>query len=367
MTAAWQPESSVLEKFLLGFEGTELRAELRSLLTAGLAGVAIFPRNFTSLAGLRSLTAKIRAAAGPPVLIGIDQEGGRRFSLPEPFTQWPSAAELGTLDDAELVEQVARAMARELRAVGCNLNFAPMLDLAINPDSPVTAQRSFGADPRQVARLGAAVIRGLAAEGVLACAKHFPGHGDTQVNPHTDLPVFEGTRERLQQIDLVPFAEAIHAGVPVMMTAHILLPQIDADRPASLSRKILAGLLRQELRFEGAVLADDLEMGALSRRRTPGDAAVETFLAGSDLALLCHEWAAVRPTLEAVERASRQGLFLEAEWKASHERIEHLRSLCSGGLQAATLPTPDLKIVGCAEHRALARAIRERIGMRRRV
>ena len=214
---------------MLGFPGREISEELTQLLAGGLAGVAIYPRNFRDLAELSCLTRAIRQAAAHPVLIGIDQEGGTKFSLGEPFTPWPSPAELGRLGDPSIVEQLARAMARELRAAGVNLNFAPMLDLASNPNSPVTSGRSFASDPRHVAQLGCAFLRGLQAEGVLACAKHFPGHGDAAVDPHLDLPRFDGTRERLMAQELVPFSSAIKAGVQAIMTAHILIPRIDSD------------------------------------------------------------------------------------------------------------------------------------------
>ncbi len=355
-------EAPALGKFVLGFHGTTLPDELAALLERGLAGVAIFRRNFESVDGLRALTGEIRRAAGQPVLIGIDQEGGTRFALKEPFTVWPEPAELGVADDPQLVEPMARAMARELAAVGCNLNFAPMLDLAMNPASPVTQHRSFGVDPHKVAQFGAAFIRGLAAEGILACAKHFPGHGDTQVDPHEDLPVFQGTAERLERLEFVPFAQAISTGVPVIMTAHILLPQIDPARPASLSRRILSDTLRQGLGFCGVVLADDLGMGAIARRARPGEAAVETFLAGSDLALLCHDRAAVGPALEAVQKALDHGRFDPAEWQTSHARIRALRARAERSAQE----TPSLEVVGCAQHRALAADLRARIKTARR-
>ncbi len=354
-------ETSVVERFLLGFEGTSLPEELSALLAQGLAGVTIFHRNFTSPEGLRLLTREIRRAASRPVLISIDQEGGTRFALPEPFTIWPTPAELGLVGDAAVVEQMARAMARELRAAGCNLNFAPMLDLAMNPASPVTTERSLGADPRKVARLGAAFIRGLQGGGVLACAKHYPGHGDTQVDPHVDLPVFHGTIDRLKHVELVPFAEAISSSVPVIMTAHILLSQIDPERPASLSRVMLSKILRQQMGFRGVILADDLGMGAIAQRLGPGDAAVETFLAGSDLALLCHDWSAVRPALEATQKALDHGLIHEAKQQASHRRIESLRAEAEAGADEV----PGLDVVGCAEHRALAEEIRARIAQAR--
>lgn len=355
MVSAWQPEPAVLGKFLIGFEGTTLPAELRYLLPRGLAGVAIFRRNWKRTEDLRALSEEVRAAAARPVLIGIDQEGGRKFALPEPFTPWPPASELGRLGDAALVEDMARAMARELRAVGCNLNFAPMLDLHLNPSSPVTTERSFGSDPNQVARLGAAFLRGLAAEGVLGCAKHFPGHGDAQVDPHEDLPVFHGDGTRLEQVELVPFAGAVAAGAPMVMTAHILLPKIDPEQPASLSPKLLRGTLRGKLGFAGVILADDLGMGAIRRRYGLGDATVRAIQAGSDLVALCHDWSAVRPAIEAVEEALRDGLFAEADRQASHARIARLCRQASSGSEV------DLNVIGCAAHCALSAEIRARI------
>src|SRR5882672_6696241 len=347
---------SVLARFMLGFDGEILPAELAGYLERGLAGVVLYNRNFRSVQRLRELTAEIRRAAGHPVLIGIDQEGGTRFALGEPFTAWPSAAELGRAGDVALVEQVARAMAVELRAAGCNLNFAPMLDLNVHPESPVTKDRSFGADPQLVARMGVAFDRGLRTGRVLSCAKHFPGHGDTVVDPHLDLPVFMGTMDRLESQELVPFAAAVAAGVPMIMTAHILLPRIDPENPASLSRILLSEILRQSMRFRGAILADDLGMGAIAKRYGPGEAAVRTLRAGSDIAMLCHDWSAVAPAIAAVEKAHKEKLFEQIEWNASLDRIEQA---CA---QAELLEQkPPIDIIGCEKHRALAMAIRARL------
>jgi beta-N-acetylhexosaminidase len=347
---------SVLTRFMLGFEGANLPSELTDYLACGLAGIALYARNFHSPSHLREITSAIRRAARHPVLIGIDQEGGTRFALKEPFTVWPSAEELGRTGDVELVAQAARAIALELRAAGCNLNFAPMLDLHVNPESPVTKDRSLGADPLRVAKMGVAFHKGLREGGVLSCAKHFPGHGDALVDPHVDLPVFKGTMERLDSFELVPFAAAIAAGVPLVMTAHILLPGIDPQQPASLSRKMLDGVLRRRMGFQGAILADDLGMGAIARSFGPGEAAIRTLQAGADIAMLCHNWMAVGPALGAVRRAHDNGRFDAAEWRASFERIERICALAE-----SPEPQPPLEIIGCAEHRALAGKIRARL------
>lgn len=354
--SATAPRDSVLARFMLGFDGDSLPSELADYLARGLAGVVLYQRNFRSAEDLRQLTSAIRRAAGRPVLIGIDQEGGTRFALREPFTAWPSAADLGGLGDAEPAEHVARAMALELRAVGCNLNFAPMLDLHTNAESPVTKDRSFGADPQLVAKMGVAFVRGLHSGGALSCAKHFPGHGDAAVDPHLDLPVFDGTMERLESTELVPFAAAVAAGVPLVMTAHILLPRINPDAPASLSRGILHGALRRGMNFNGVILADDLGMGAIAKRYGAGEAAVQTILAGTDVAMLCHDWRSVRPTIAAVTKARQEGRFDEDEWRISLGRIE---SVCAQSEAAG--PPPPLSIIGCNEHVSLAKQIRDRL------
>jgi beta-N-acetylhexosaminidase len=351
-----KPRDSVVAHFMLGFQGDSLPSELAEYLAQGLAGVVIYQRNFSSAEQLLDLTAAIRKAAGRPILIGIDQEGGTRFALKMPFTQWPSATELGKLGDVEAAEKIARAMAAELRAVGCNLDFAPMLDLHVNPASPVTMDRSFGSDPNLVARMGVAFACGLQQGGVLSCAKHFPGHGDAAVDPHLDVPVFAGTMERLESAELVPFRAAVAVGIALIMTAHILLPHIDAENPASLSRLMLDHVLRRSMKFDGIILADDLGMGAIEKRYGPGDAAARTIQAGTDVAMLCHDWSAVAPAIDAVRKARQDGLFDENEWQASISRIDRVCDLAE-----KVAKHPSIEILGCKENRQLAEEIRSRL------
>jgi beta-N-acetylhexosaminidase len=351
-----KPRDSVLAHFMLGFPGNSLPRELADYLAQGLAGVVIYKRNFASIEQLLDLTAAIREAAKRPVLIGIDQEGGTRFALEKPFTRWPSATELGQSGEAEATEQIACAMAAELRSVGCNLDFAPMLDLHVNPESPVTRDRSFGSDPTLVARMGAAFDRGLRQGGVLSCAKHFPGHGDAAVDPHLDLPVFAGTMARLESTELVPFAAAVESGTQLIMTAHILLPQIDADNPASLSRLMLDQVLRRGMKFDGIILADDLGMGAIAKRYGPGDAAVRAIRAGTDIVMLCHEWAAAVPAIDAVRNARNDRQFDEGEWQASLKRIERICNL------AETVgECPSIEVIGAEENQRLSERFRSRL------
>jgi beta-N-acetylhexosaminidase len=362
MSRAAQPDSlspaNVAERFLLGFEGTSLPGELRVLLSQGLAGVALYRRNWETVEGLCALTREIRAAAGRPVLIGMDAEPGGTFALPEPFTQWPTAAALGALIDPALVQRMAQAIGTELCAAGANLNFSPMLDLHAHADSPVTKDRSFGADPQIVGALGAAFIRGLRDAGVMACAKHYPGHGDALLDPHSDLPVFRGTSERLDTMELVPFAAAIQEGVQLIMTAHILLPEIEPKRPASLSRKLVEHTLRERMGFGGAVLADDLGMGAIRSRFGIREAAVEAIRAGSDIVMLCHDWAEVAPANEAVAVLTSHKHNIK-EWRASHERIEWIRDALKSAEKEIAAKGPG--VIGCAKHKVLSEEIKKRL------
>lgn len=354
--------AEVLSKFILGFPRRELPTDLRAYLAGGLGGVILFPRNFSGIDELHSLCEEIHRAAGRSVLICIDQEGGPRFSLPEPFTQWPSAEELGALDDLAVVEKIAAALGSELQAAGCNLDFAPMLDLHLHRESAVTKQRSFGTDPKHVGECGAAFARGLRNAGVLACAKHFPGHGDTKLDPHETLPSFDGSMERLHEMELVPFARLIQDAVPMIMTAHILLPRLDADAPATLSRTILTTMLRESMRFEGVILADDLGMGAIRERLGQEKAAIETFRAGSDMALLCHEWSDVRPVLEATAEALQSGVFAHPEWQASQRRIQRVIESTDNAMARRH----SLEIVGCEKNGAMAEAANRQIREKRR-
>jgi beta-N-acetylhexosaminidase len=235
------------------------------------------------------------------------------------------------------------------------LNFAPMLDLHINPSSPVTMVRSFGADAELVGRMGAAFLEGLAETGVLGCAKHFPGHGDTYVDPHKNLPVFHGTAQRLAEVELVPFAAAIAAGAATIMTAHILLPKIDAEYPASLSRTMLTDTLRERMNFQGLILADDLGMGAITKRYALGEAAVATFAAGTDIAMICHDATLIPEAFAATARAVEEGKLSAEEWKMAGKRINRVLA----GISASAKTSLD--IVGCAEHQALSTSLREKI------
>ena len=232
---------------------------------------------------MRQLTADLREVMGEHALIALDQEGGsvvRATFLPQP----PAAMALGAGGDADACEAVGAAVARGLRSLGINWNFAPVLDVNNNPANPVIAERSFSEDPRQVALLAGAWMRGALGEGVACCVKHFPGHGDTHVDSHRDLPVVDKSLDELRALELLPFA-ALKDEAPAMMTAHIVYPQLDPEHPATLSRRILGGLLREEMGYDGVVITDSLVMKAIHERYGHPRAAVLTLAAGADMAM----------------------------------------------------------------------------------
>ena len=249
---------------LAGFAGTTAPAWLSRELDEGLGGVVLFARNVGEQEELRNLTGSIRVS--PETVVAIDEEGGDVTRLEaDRGSSVPGHLALGAVDDLALTEQIARALADELSAVGITLNLAPVADVNTNPLNPVIGVRSFGADPALVSRHVAVFVTGLQAGGVAACAKHFPGHGATDVDSHLDLPVVRATREELLAGELLPFRAAVAAGARAIMSAHLVVPSID-EVPATLSHAQLTGLLRDELGFTRAIVTDALEMKAVARR-----------------------------------------------------------------------------------------------------
>ncbi|WP_169979629.1 glycoside hydrolase family 3 protein [Microbispora sp. H10836] len=267
---------------LPGFAGTTAPDWVRRRLAGGLAGVVLFSRNVDTPAQLAALTSALRAE-NPDILIGIDEEAGEVTRLEaRTGSSRPGNYALGVVDDVELTERVARDIGRDLRAAGVNIDFAPAADVNSNPDNPVIGLRSFGADPLLVARHTAAWIRGLQSTGVAACAKHFPGHGDTSVDSHHGVPRVAVSREELAEVELWPFRVAIDEGVRSIMTGHLLVTAYDEELPATLSPRILTGLLREELGFEGLIVTDGIEMAAVSGRYGLGGASAMAVAAGAD-------------------------------------------------------------------------------------
>jgi beta-N-acetylhexosaminidase len=293
---------------IAGFNGQQIPPELRSLAREfGLGGVILFARNIAEPEQVAEVAYDAaRLVPELPAWVSVDQEGGRVARLKAPFTEWPPMATLGRSGDVKLAERFARALAAELKAVGISLDYAPVLDIHTNSENPVIGDRALAEQAEEVARLGSAIVRAFQAEGIAACGKHFPGHGDTSTDSHFELPLVEHPPDRLRRVEFVPFKAAIEAGVATIMTAHVLVPSLDEKRPASLSRHIVTDLLRRELHYEGVILSDDLEMKAIAEYEVP-EAAVMAIEAGCDGALICsgdHETqgAALEGLIHAVEQ-----------------------------------------------------------------
>lgn len=275
-----------------GFAGTEAPQSLLELTQQGFrGGVILFSRNLDTLEQARVLCGSIlrNSSAGAPPVIGIDEEGGRVVRLPAPAPHLPSMRRLGSCRDPALTEAAGRALGALLGALGVSCNFAPVLDVDSNPDNPVIGDRAFSRDPGEVSRHGRAFARGLQAEGVFACGKHFPGHGDTHRDSHLELPTVTHERTRLAAVELAPFAFLARSDLAAMMTAHVVYEALDATHPATLSAPILTQLLKGDLGFGGMLFSDDLEMGALARSHSIEESAVLAVQAGCDAVLICHQ------------------------------------------------------------------------------
>jgi len=344
--------------FIVGFEGYEPSKAVETLIQQHrIGGIALFGRNIRDPVQLLSLTSALQALSPElPLFMAIDQEGGRVSRLKAPFTEFPSPSRLGQAGSVELAHAFGKAVAKELNAVGINVNFAPILDLDTNPQNPVIGERAFGSRPDLAARLGVAFFKGLEAQGVVAVGKHFPGHGETSADSHQVLPVVPHGWSRLEEVELHPFSEAVKAGIPALMTAHVLYPALDPDHPATLSRAILTDLLRGGLGFDGLLVSDDLEMGAIASRYSTAEAAVRFIEAGGDLLLICHRYERQLEAMEALTRAVEAGRIQEERVEGSLRRVIRAKERY---LLPSPPPSPEkiTEVVGCEEHQKLVQAI----------
>jgi beta-N-acetylhexosaminidase len=335
--------------------GTELDADTAAFIRDNkVRGACLFRQNMTDAAQLTRFTGELRAAMGPQALIALDQEGGavvRSLWVPPP----PSAMALGAADDPALAQEVGAAVARAVKSMGFNWNFAPVLDLNNNPLNPVIAERSFGADPVRAAELAMAWMEGSESEGVACCVKHFPGHGDTHVDSHRDLPTVDKELAELERFEFAPFrAAAPHA--PAVMTAHIVYPALDPHHPATMSRAILTDLLRGQMAYEGVIITDGMDMHAIAHRYGAGQAAVNALVAGADMVMAIGSRETQEETLDAIAAAIADGTLPMAEVEQRLERLDKL---------AQAHPAASVPYATEAEDRALmARAWRRALTAR---
>jgi beta-N-acetylhexosaminidase len=322
--------------FCVGFRGTSPSPEVLELIHRGVYGVILFGRNVVDAEQVAALVAELKRAAGRPLLVSIDQEGGRvaRLRAPQGFTELPPMRSVGATGDASLAHEVGALLGRELRAVGIDQDYAPVVDVDTNPANPVVGDRSFSRDPAEVARLGAALARGLQSAGVAACAKHFPGHGDTSQDSHKDLPRLPHGLDRLRAVELVPFRALAAAGVASAMTAHVVFEALDPARPATLSAPVMR-LLREECGYDGCVVSDDLEMKAVAEHFPLEQAVPSALAAGVDALLVCHEASVQQRAIDLARRAVETGAVSRERLAEATRRVRKLLGWAG--------PAPDLR------------------------
>jgi beta-N-acetylhexosaminidase len=342
-----------------GFGGTSLPAAFaRALRERRRGGAILFKPNVEG--GPRQVAAlarEIHAAAPDTPLVGVDQEGGRVARLKAPLLDVPPMREVASWGDTGLAERIAHAVGAELAALGFTIDFAPVLDVNTCPHNPVIGDRAFGDDAETCARFGAAWVRGLQGSGLLACGKHFPGHGDTSKDSHFDLPVVDQPALRLERVELVPFRAAVAAGVATLMTAHVIYSALDRKRPATLSPAACT-VLRESLGFRGLLISDDLEMQAVSARWTVEDAAVQAITAGCDALLVCWSDEKQERAVEALTREAERSPAFRARCEEALGRLREARSRAT----ARPLDDPGIaQVVGGAGSRALAAEMARRI------
>ncbi len=335
--------------FMVGFPGTDLAPDFHGLIRDGVYGAILFKRNVGTPAETADLCRRIKEAANRPFILSVDQEGGRVARLRGgPFTSLPPMREIGKTGDEALAERVGRLLALELRALGFDWDFAPVLDVDTNPKNPVIGDRSFHHSPERVARMGVALARGLELGGVASCGKHFPGHGDTLQDSHHELPRLPHDLKRLREVELVPFAAYAKAGLASLMTAHVIFDAVDPGVPATMSHKAQTGLLRGELGYDGVLVSDDLEMKAIADNYQVEEAAVQCVLAGVDLMRVCHRADRQRAAIEALVKAVESGRVPKARIDEAHRRLDLLASRFAHPAGAF------LSLLGDAEHQRLA-------------
>lgn len=330
------------QRLMTGFCGTELTDEYRRMVREyKIANVILFRENIESCAQLKRICGEIqqlvRQETGHGAFIAVDQEGGTVSRMPADGVNVPGAMAVAATGDPENAYRAGLLTGRQLRTLGVNFDFAPVADVNTNSANPVIGARSYGDDPQKAGTYVCRMVQGLSDGGVLSSAKHFPGHGDTDVDSHLDLPKVDKSREELEKAELKPFRMAIAAGVPAIMTTHILFPQIEPEyRPATMSRRILTGILREELGFEGLIVSDCMEMLAIKNHFGTVEGTVAAMGAGVDLVLITHDTLLGGEAAQAVEQAVADGVLDAAEMERSAERILAYKRRWADGLEGQT-------------------------------
>lgn len=348
---------------IIGIQGKSLSEdEKKFIINNNISGIILMGRNCESPKQVHDLCTEIQSLRfhmpdKAPLFIGIDMEGGRVQRLKSPFTLWPPAKKIGELDNASISFLFSQKMGMELKSVGINLNFAPCVDIFSNPHNTVIGDRALGTDPEQVGKHASALVRGYIKSEIIPCVKHFPGHGNTLIDSHEDLPTEDAELKRLEDFELIPFKRSFKARVEMCMTSHILFPKIDSKYPVTLSEIFIKKVLKEANRFRGLVITDDLDMKALTKNYSPDQIPILAMKAGCDLLLYCNEPLSPPRALEALIEATAQGVLDNNHLEQVANKIIAFKK------EKITNPDPMTyeeasKIVGCDEHQKIAEAVR---------
>jgi beta-N-acetylhexosaminidase len=321
-------EDKIGQMILAGIDGTTMDANTKNLISQiHVGGIIFYANNFETPEQTVQLVNQLKAGNRSilPLFLSADQEGGRVVRLPGGLVNFPPNNQIGQVNDPEFSYKVGTLLGHELKEFGLNLDFAPVLDINSNPGNPVIGDRSFGNNSEVVSTLGIQTMKGIQSQNVIPTIKHFPGHGDTSVDSHLELPIVNKSLMELKELELIPFEHAINDGADVVMVAHILLPELDKINPASMSKAVITDLLRKQLSFTGVIITDDMTMGAIIEHFDIGKAAVESVKAGSDIILVGHDYNNIVKITSSLKTAVENGEISDQRLNESIGRIIQLK------------------------------------------
>lgn len=322
-------EEKIGQMVLIGVDGYTMDENSKEMIEKHhVGGIILYKKNVADHNQLLAFINSIKSVNKKnkvPLFLSVDEEGGRISRMPQGFKSIPTSEAIGKINNLNFSFEIGRIIGEEVKGFGFNMDFAPVLDINSNPENPVIGDRSFGGDSEVVRRLGIQTMKGLQSEDIVPVVKHFPGHGDTSVDSHVGLPVVNNDIERLKNFELIPFMDAIKNGADAIMIAHILLPKIDAENPASLSKTIITGLLKNDLGFQGVIMTDDMTMGAIGESYNIGEAAIKSVGAGNDIVMIAHEYDKQMLVINALKEGVEKGIILEDRIDKSVYKILKLK------------------------------------------
>lgn len=324
-------DEKIGQMMLVGIDGTNVDQQTKTLIDREhVGGVILFSKNINTPRQTVQLINQLKAVNGSagnplPLFVSVDEEGGEVSRMPDIIFDLPSSGKIGNINDSEFSFEIGKCLGSELNAFGFNMDFAPVLDINNHPGNSVISDRSFGSDKRLVSKLGVATMKGIQTQHVIPVIKHFPGYGAVTTDAHTELPEVNYHFDRLMNVEWVPYKKAISNGADAVMVTHILLPKLDAHHPASLSRKVITGMLRNQLHFNGVVMTDDLMMGAIKKRMPVSKAAVKAVKGGADIVMVAFNPTEEISAFRALKQGVKNGEISEKQINESVTRIMKLK------------------------------------------